>query len=50
MEGALIDLLDATIKSGQIQLAKSAFTTQLEVIKKIRPQQVRASKLWLRIH
>lgn len=30
---------DALIKTGQIEMAKSAFKTQLEVLKKVHPEQ-----------
>ncbi|GMT29222.1 hypothetical protein PFISCL1PPCAC_20519, partial [Pristionchus fissidentatus] len=39
IENTLLGLMDGLIKSGQIELAKSAFKTQLDVIKKIRPEQ-----------
>ncbi|GMT01407.1 hypothetical protein PENTCL1PPCAC_23581 [Pristionchus entomophagus] len=39
VENTLLSLMDGLIKSGQIELAKSAFKTQLDVIKKIRPEQ-----------
>ncbi|VDN00819.1 unnamed protein product [Thelazia callipaeda] len=44
LEDVVIKLLDALIKHGQIAMAKSAFNTQLEVIKKVQPEQYKKYK------
>lgn len=35
-----VQLLDALIKRGQMEMAKGAFRTQLEVLRKVQPEQV----------
>uniref|UniRef100_A0A0K0F8C8 TPR_REGION domain-containing protein n=1 Tax=Strongyloides venezuelensis TaxID=75913 RepID=A0A0K0F8C8_STRVS len=35
-----VTFLDALIKKGQMEMAKNAFQTQLDVLKKVKPEQV----------
>lgn len=40
LEEISVQLLDALIKRGQMEMAKGAFKTQLEVLRKVQPEQV----------
>ena len=40
IEAVGVQLLDALIKRGQMEMAKGAFKTQLEVLRKVQPEQV----------
>lgn len=42
LEEIAVKILDALIKRGQMAMAMSAFQTQLEVLKKVQPEQVRS--------